>query len=416
MKKKLILWITGLLLLGTSLYLFFKPSITNNSVLIKPKYGDFNISVTVSGELNATNSIEIKGPESMRMVNIWQTKITKLIDEGTVVKTGDFVAELDKSELFNRLKDIQLNLQKIESQLNSAKLDSNMTLSNARDELENLKYLLEEKKIVLEQSKYEAPSIIRQTQLDYDKTQRTFDQSKKNYQTKVKQAIAKITEIYTDFLKESQRMAIISKTINEFTIIAPAPGMVIYAKDWGGRRKVVGSGIDAWNSQVATLPDLNKMESIAYINETDIQKIKVNQLVKIGLDANASKKLTGIVKKVANIGENIKNSDAKVFEVLIEVKEKDTTLLPSMTTSNEILVSTIKNSLFIPLEALHNEEKNGKINYFVYKSNNGNYIKQNVDIGEMNDNEVIIKKGLSKEDEIYLSIPEDEISKIKTKS
>jgi len=413
MKIKIAIIVGIIIVVALSILFIFRPKPGNNDLIIKPSFGDFKTSVVVSGELRAMNSIDVRGPERMRMMGIWQTKITKLVDEGTIVNTGDFVAELDKSEVMNKLKEAQLSLQKIESQLTSAKLDSSLTLSNARDEMENIKFALEEKKIALEQSKYEAPSIIRQTELDYEKHQRSYEQSKKNYKTKVKQAIAKLEEINTDYMKELQNLELLTNTLNEFTILAPAPGMVIYAKEWDGRRKVVGSQIDAWYPIVATLPDLSNMESVTYINETDIQKIKETQLVKIGLDANPNKKLSGIVKKVANIGEQRRNSDSKVFEVIISVNEKDSTLLPSMTTSNEILVSTIPNSLFIPLEALHTEEKDEKKIHFVYKKSNGDVKKQAVEIGIMNENEVIIKKGLSKEDEIYLSIPEKFISKTK---
>jgi len=416
MKKKVIYSIVAIVILGIALFYFLKPKQDNNDLIVKPSFGDFKISVIVSGELRAMNSIDVRGPERMRMMGIWQTKVTKLVDEGTIVNTGDFVGELDKSEVMNKLKEAQLSLQKIESQLTSAKLDSSLTLSNSRDELENIKFALEEKKIALEQSKYEAPSIIRQTELDYEKTQRSYDQSKKNYQTKVKQAIAKLEEINTDYMKEMQNMDQLTGTMNEFTILAPAPGMVIYAKEWDGRRKVVGSQVDAWYPIVATLPDLSNMESITYVNETDIQKIKEKQFVKIGLDANPNKKLTGVVKKVANIGEQRRNSNSKVFEVIISVNEKDSTLLPSMTTSNEIFVSTIPNSLFIPIESLHTEDKDGKKTYFVYKKNNGKAEKKSVEIGPMNENEVIIKKGLSKKDDIYLTLPEELISNTKQKS
>jgi len=206
-------------------------------------------------------------------------------------------------------------------------------------------------------------------------------------------------------MKEQQRLALYMETMDQFTISAPAEGMVIYAREWDGRRKVVGSTVDAWYPIVATLPDLTSMESITYVNEIDIQKIKTNQSVKISLDANPDKKITGEVIKVANIGEQRRNSNAKVFEVIIKVNEKDSTLLPSMTTGNEILISSIPNVLFIPLECLHTIEKEKSKIYYVYKKVNSNIIKQEVKIGQMNDNEVIIEHGLTKKDDVMISVP-----------
>ena len=64
-----------------------------------------------------------------------------------------------------------------------------------------------------------------------------------------------------------------------FTIKAPAPGMVIYVKEWNGKKKTAGSQVNAWDPTVATLPDLTQMESITYVNEIDVRKISVGQTV-----------------------------------------------------------------------------------------------------------------------------------------
>jgi multidrug efflux pump subunit AcrA (membrane-fusion protein) len=407
MIKKILILIGVLVLVAFAYFFLFDEESTDDNIIIKPTYGEFRSVVNNTGELRAKNSIDIRGPNNARAIGIWQMKITKLVDEGTVVKNGDFVAELDKSEVMREVKEIQLNIQKFESQLTQSKLDSVLALSQARDELENIDFNLKEKKLQMEQSKYEAPSVIRQVELDYERTLRSFAQAKKNYETKVKQAITKINIILTDMMKEQQKLALYMETLDQFTIYASSDGMVIYAREWDGRRKVVGSTVDAWYPVVATLPDLTSMESVTYVNEIDIQKIKAGQTVKISLDANPDKRITGEVVKVANIGEQRRGSNAKVFEVIIKVNEKDTTLLPSMTTGNEILITTIKNVTFIPLDCLHTIEKDGKKIYFVYKKDNSSIVRKQVEIGEMNDNDVIIKKGISKNDEILLSMPDE---------
>ena len=407
MKKKILISIGSLFLIAIAYYFLFSKEDKSSYIVVKPTFGEFRSVVNNTGELRAKNSIDVRGPNNARAVGIWQMKITKLVDEGTIVKEGDFVAELDKSEVMQKVKDIQLNIQKLESQLTESKLDSSLALSQARDELENIDFSLKEKKLQMEQSKYEAPSVIRQVELDYERTKRSFAQSKKNYETKVKQSITKISIIQTDMMKEQQKMALYMETLNQFTILAPSEGMVIYAREWDGRRKVVGSTVDAWYPIVATLPDLTSMESVTYVNEIDIQKIQKGQSVKISLDANPDKKITGEVIRVANIGEQKRGSNAKVFEVIISVKEKDTTLLPSMTTGNEILISSSPKVTFIPLECLHAIDKDKHKIYFVYQKDNSSIVKKQVEIGEMNENEVIIKKGITKNDEILLSIPED---------
>jgi hypothetical protein len=380
--------------------LFTQKSASAADLSITPSYGEFAVTITVTGELEAKNSIEIKGPEEARAAGIWQMKISNLVAEGTVVKKGEFVADLDKSEIANRLKESELSVQKFDAQFTQAKLESTLTLTQARDEMVNMAYSLEEKKIVLEQSSFEAPAVKRQAQIDYDRTVRTLEQAKKNYVTKTQQSIAKIQAVQADLMKEQQKMAVMLSTVQKFTILAPSDGMVVYAREWGGKKKVVGSTISPWESTVATLPDLTTMESITYVNEVDIQKIAKGQNVTLKLDADPNKKLSGTVTNVANIGEQRPNSDSKVFEVRILINDRDTTLRPAMTTANEILIAKASNVISIPLEAVHAEGTTT----FVYLKQGGG-VKQEVKLGLQNDNAAVVLEGISSKDEILLSPP-----------
>lgn len=386
-------------------FLFFYSNESNNDIIIKPTFGEFSIYVNSTGELRAKKSLDIKGPSRVQQMGIYEMTISKLVPEGTIVKEGDFVAELDKSVIAGKLKDIQINLEKLESQYKLAKLDSSLTLSQARDNLENLKFAMEEAEIVKQQSTYEAPSIIRKAEIDYEKSVRAYNQAVKNYQTQVEKSIANVSVTNADLQKEMGNFRKMNELVTEFTILAPANGMVIYEREWGGRRREVNSTIQPWDPTVATLPDLSFMESVSYINEIDIQKIKKDQKVKIGLDASPEKKLTGKVTRVANIGEQRGSNDSKVFEVVIQINEKDTTLRPAMTTSNKILVNSVKDVLFIPLESIHTEEIDKKTINFVYLYQDGLISKKEVKVGLVNDESAIIEEGLSKEDQLLLNKP-----------
>ncbi len=389
-------------ILAVIIWYFSADGVTATADLsVKPAKGLFQVTVTTTGELQAKNSINIMGPEGARAANIWQMRIANIVPEGTVVKKGEFVAELDKSEVTGKFKDSQLSVQKLEAQFLQTKLDSTLTLSQGRDELVNLFYAEEEKRLVMEQSTYEAPAMKRQAEIEYERAKRAREQASKNYVTKTRQAIAKAEAAEADLKKERQRMELYQKTMEEFTIKAPADGMVVYAREWNGKKRVVGSTVSAWDPTVATLPDLRDMESITYVNEVDIQKIAAGQKVTLKLDADPNKKLTGVVSTVANIGEQRPNSDSKVFEVRIKVNESDTTLRPAMTTANEILVAQLDTALCVPLESVHTE---GNMT-FVYKKNGGSVVKQEVALGLLNDNAAVVQRGIDEEDEILLTIP-----------
>ena len=372
-------------------------------IYASPQQGTFKIDVTTTGELRAKNSTSIRGPEGIREFRIFNVPIQRLIPEGTVVKKGDFIAELDRSEITSSLQDAQLELEEAESQYESAQLDSTLTLSQARDNLINLEYAVEEAKIAVEQSKYESPAVQRQVEIDFERAERELEQARKNYKTQVRQAEVNLREIEADLKQERREVQRILEITKKFTIYAPENGMVIYKRNRDGSKITEGSSISAWDPTVAELPDFSVMNSITYVNEVDIQNVRVGQKVDIGLDAMPEKQLAGVVTDVANIGEQRPNSDSKVFQVMVELSKADTTLRPSMTTSNTIHVNTVENALYVPLETIHTVDS---LN-FVFKRDGLNMSMQQVVLGLMNDNDVIIHEGVSPDDELYLSTPSD---------
>jgi RND family efflux transporter MFP subunit len=377
---------------------------SGDPLIAKPEKGRFEVTVVTTGELQAMNSVDIMGPTGARKAGIYQLKITNLIPEGSIVKQGDFVGELDKSEIVGKIKEVEINMQKFTSQYTGVRLDCTLTLAQARDELINLKYALEQRRLEKEDSAFEAPSTRRQAEIEADKAVRAYEQANINYSTKVKQAAAKMQEAEADLNKEKQKYEEYQEVLKEFTILAPEQGMLIYAREWDGKKRVVGSTVSPWDPTVATLPDLTRMESITHVNEVDIQKIKTGQKVSISLDADPDKKLEGEVTSVANIGEQRPNSDSKVFEVKIKVATLDSTLRPAMTTSNQIIIETFEDVVFIPLEAVQSE---GDSLTYVFVKEGGKVHRQQVVLGSENDNHVIVKQGLKLEEEIYLSVPDD---------
>lgn len=384
-------------------FVFGGETIETVDLTTQPAKGEFVVDVTTTGELRAKQSVEIRGPQGGRDIRLFNLKIQRLIPEGTIVQEGDFVAELDRSEITGRLQDALLELQQAESQFTQVSLDSTLTLSQARDNLINLEYALEERQIAVDQSKYESPAVQRQAEIDLDKARRQLEQEKKNYVTKVKQAEAQMSEVEADLQEERNEVQKIRDLMQKFTVNAPANGMIIYRRNRDGSKISEGSEISTWNPTVAELPDFTVMESVTYVNEVDVQKVKPNLTVEIGLDAIPEKKLTGKVTSVANIGEQRPNSNSKVYEVIIEVTESDSVLRPAMTTSNRIIVNRVNDAMYIPLESIHVQDSAS----FVFKKSGLFAIMQEIELGLMNENEVIVHRGLNMEDVIYLSVPED---------
>jgi len=78
-----------------------------------------------------------------------------------------------------------------------------------------------------------------------------------------------------------------------------------------------------------------------------------------------------------------------------------------MTTGNNILANQLDSVLHVPLEAIHNL---GDSMVFVYIKDGWGITKQEVVVGETNENNTVVNKGVRENDMVLLSIPPDEKS------
>ena len=401
-KKKKIIYIAGAVVIGIALIIFLLPKgeKSNKEISAKVERGDFVISVSTTGELEAKRAKDILGPQGLQSIDFYSNlTIERIVPEGSVVDSGAFVASVDKTPLVNKMKELDNEIEKLESQLNQSKIDTALELRSARDQLVNQKFDLEQHQIEIEQSKYEAPAIQRQAHINLEKAERNYQQSMENYVLRKNKAESQVAQVQFDL---NQQLIIRQRhqdVLSQFIIYAPQSGMVIYQKDWSGKKLESGSQFSPWNNVVAKLPDLSEMISKSYINEVDISKVKTGQQVDVGIDALPGRNYHGQVTSVANVGEQLRNSVAKVYEAQILLTDSDSLLKPAMTTQCNIIIETIPDVLYIPLEALFNDDS---ISY-VYTGNT----RQEVIPGRSNDNFVIIEKGLQEGQKVLLSVPEN---------
>jgi len=401
--KTHIVWTVVILIVVALAYFLRSEGGTEVVLKVPVERHDFAIKVHTSGELEAKSSENIRGPAGLRTVNIWNITIAELIPEGTVVEEGDWIATLDRSDISNRMKDMETELEKLQTLHTQTMLDTTLELRNARNELINLQYTYDEAGIALEQSQYEPPATIRQAEINLEKAERAHEQAKENYQLRLEQAKAKMQEVTASLNQQKRRYENMNEVFDDFEIFAPESGMVIYKRAWNGEKVTVGSQVSSWDNVVATLPDFSVMMSKTYINEVDISKVKQNQDVEIIVDAFPENRFTGKVTEVANIGEQRPNQDARVFEVKIQINEFDSILRPAMTTKNTIIVEQIPDVLYVPIEAIHTLDT---VNY-VFKQSQNRVLRKEVETGARNESQIVVKQGLNEGDQVWLTLPED---------
>jgi HlyD family secretion protein len=413
MKRTLIITgiVAGVIVIAMFVFNKLASKKDTTSVFAEVKKGQFEITVSNAGELEAERSVDIKGPEikqsnqgqnrggdHMRMQSF---KISDIVPEGTVVKQGDYIAQLDRTDYDNTLKSALENLNTLQSNLEMAILDTAVTLTNLRDAIKNQVIAVEEAQITLAESKYEPPATIRQAELNVNKQQRALEQKKKAYAMRKAQALAdiklkkRLLNDGTDLVKNLQDF------LAQFTIKAPSPGMVIYKEEFNGTKRKTGSNVNPFDRIIATLPDLTSMISKTFVSEIEVNKVANGQKVLITVDAIPGKSWTGTVYSVANIGEQLGNSDAKMFEVLIRLDGINQELRPAMTTYNKIVINSYDDVIYIPTECVYTGTDGIP---FVYKKNR---TRQIVVLGEMNEKNIIVKQGLEPGTSLYVLQPDE---------
>jgi multidrug efflux pump subunit AcrA (membrane-fusion protein) len=367
--------------------------------------GTFEKFIETKGEIQGKKAVNItlsdifKDPD----IQIWDIKIKDLTPEGTIVKKGDWIASLDQTNISQR---IQINREAMEirqAQMNDAKMDTALTLSQIRRNILEQESELGYRKIDLEQSRFESPSYQRRIQTAYNQKVRQIDRQKRNYELQ-KMNLNNITKREEERFGYFKNVDVkLQEAFNATTITAPEAGMVIFARTRGNRKIKIGDEVGPWKPVIATLPDLSLLISETYVEEIDIAKIHLNDSVSITVDAMPDHQFTGKIRTIANVGQELQGFDAKVFFVTIELDGPNQKLMPGMTSSNHITLEKIPGQLLIPRKCLFA----GENKVFVYLKKEGKILKKIVKPGHENDEMVIIDKGLEVKDRILLTPPEN---------
>jgi multidrug efflux pump subunit AcrA (membrane-fusion protein) len=366
---------------------------------------NFEQVITVKGEIQGKNAVFITFPDELKERDLWvrDFQIKDLIQEGKLVKKGDWVATLDVDNLSQQMQQNNDEIERRLADFNDQKIDSAIDLTGMREELKELKYDLEYRELDLEQSKYESPAYQRKMKVAYNKTIRQIDKKRRDYELR-RMNLAMRTKRSEDRYNFSlYRDSLLRKAIEAATITAPQDGMVMYARTRGGRKIRVGDNVSQWNPAIASLPDLSTLISETYVEEIQITKIQIGDSVAITVDAIPGRKYSGSIYKIANIGQELSNFESKVFNVLIEIHDSDASLKPAMTSNNNIIMNSQEEVLTIPRECLFTENNEN----FVFLKKSGKVYKQPVTAGLENDLEIIIESGLEEKDKVLYKMPEN---------
>ena len=136
-RKNWLIAICAVAIVLLAIFVFPSSKSETSEILTKAVKGPFEVLVYSSGQLEAQNSEDITIPTNLRDrdIRIYEIKITDLIEEGTVVDSGDYVATLDQKAVEEVLTKAQEELETALNEFEDAKMDSNLNLSNYRDQI-----------------------------------------------------------------------------------------------------------------------------------------------------------------------------------------------------------------------------------------------------------------------------------------
>jgi HlyD family secretion protein len=143
-------------------------------------------------------------------------------------------------------------------------------------------------------------------------------------------------------------------TRQRLNVAAPMDGVVI-------RRGVelgdtVTSGVSSFNAGTVlmTVADVGTMIIQAGINEVDIGKVRLEQPVKVSLDAYPKARFAGIIKRIAPAARL--EDKVKVFEVEIAIDRQGAELRTGMTANVDVMGERKDRVLTVPVEALFRKD------------------------------------------------------------
>jgi multidrug efflux pump subunit AcrA (membrane-fusion protein) len=395
MKNAILLLISLLLLAGCS-------SKSKNAIqTCKVKKGTFDVEVVETGELSAVNAININSPAMSWRYGI--QKIIKLVEDGAEVKKGDTVIIFDPSEVQKNIADAKADLEIANADLQKLLAEQDLKLDELDADLKTASLSYDISKIEFELASYESEIRKKEIQLNLDRAKLDLEKASQVITNQKKIDIEDINQSKVRIRQLENNVTDANTTMKSLTVTSPANGIAIVRRNWStGNKFQVGDQTWSGNPMI-DLPDLNQLKAIAKINEVDISKIKLKQKSLIRLDAFSDTSFTGSVISIANlaVGKTDKTQKIKVFPVEILINGTSKLLMPGMTVNVKIIVNKIPGVIYIPIEAAFKKDNQD----YVFVNTGIKYEKRIIETGQVNNDFVIVNKGLEEGDILALTDP-----------
>src|SRR5271166_266241 len=386
------------------------------------------ITVTDKGALESSRNQDVQCQVE------GSTTIIMSLSEGTKVKKGDLVCELDSASLNDSLTNQKIATQGAEASFQNAKLTREVAEIAVKEYEEGI--FLQDKATAEGEFKLAESDLARAAdrvdwatrmyekgyvskaqkvseELNFQKAKFALEQAESKLHvlleyTKgktIKELRSEVEKARSDELAKEQTYSLektkeakLVKQIENCKLFAPGDGIVVYANDpmksFGNNQPQIEEGATVRERQkIFSLPDIGRMQVNTKVHESKIDKIERGMRAKIRVDAFSEKELSGTVTDVAPLPDptSFFSSDIKVYTTKVRIDNPLPGLRPGMNAEVTILVSRKENVLSVPMEAVL--EYGGK-DHLAVRTPTG-YERREVELGENNDKFVEVTKGLT---------------------
>ncbi len=350
---------------------------------------NFRSVIEATGILEAATSRQM-GPPSIP--DVWNYNLTWLSPEGDVVKSGAPVMRFDPTDMADKLRENQAELE-------TATKEREKEQNSLEIEVKQLELDLVEAKAELERATLETAAPVglvgrieaEELRLDEQLAREKVDFLNRKIKARKDQVAAQLKLL--DLKKQRARQKIESNqaAIAKYEVTAPSDGVVVYVRKRDGNRWEVGESV--WMlAKVLEVADLGTLRVTAQILEVDAGRVKPGQPVSVTVDA-----IPGRVwkTKVGSVGRLVRERSwqdrSKVFDAWIPLQDLDAkTMRPGMSVQVEIEEASLPDALTIPLAAL--QERDGQPVVLVQTA--GGTEERRVTLGPRNRDRIVVTDGV----------------------
>ncbi len=356
------------------------------------KRGNFRSTLRLSGSVSAVQSYKVLAPRLSGQYTPTMT-ITKIVRNGTRVRSGDVLVEFDRQSQLKGILDKQAEYDNLVQQIKKKQADYASARATDETELKGAEVDVQTARVEMRKNDVVPGYQAEINKVDLAEAEARLKQLKDTFSLKreAEAAELRILEIQRD--RAQMAVTYAQGNMEKMTVKSPMEGLAVLTPLYKGTRMVDPQEGDEVRPGGGIMMVVNPsaMQVTALINQVDISYVKIGQPAEIRLDAYPDLVFLGKVERISALGtSSLYSRRIRNFSVVISIQGSNPKLLPDLTAAVDLQLESAKDVLILPREAV----VMGNTRAMVEVLENGNSKPRQVKIGSMNDCEVVIESGL----------------------